>query len=188
MHACARGGRARRPCGRRIAKGRSRGSTSATSPSPSTQILAPPSLTGQAAISPGPAATSTESLTGAYAPDRIVVKYAPSAQAARAAEPRRAGQANPAKKPPARTCCGTCRRQPRRHAREAAPREERGVGSARLRGPHNLRVDPQRSRHHRAHRPEAGSRRSGTSTGPTASTPPRPGPTSPPTGRPAGQK
>jgi serine protease len=57
----------------------------ATSPNPSTQILAPPILTRQTAVSPSPAATSTESATGSYAPNRIVVKYAPSAQAARAA-------------------------------------------------------------------------------------------------------
>jgi serine protease len=56
-----------------------------TSPSPSTQSLAPPGFIGQSAILPSPAATPTESVTGAYAPDRIVVKYAPSAQAARAA-------------------------------------------------------------------------------------------------------
>ncbi len=56
-----------------------------TSSSPSTQILAPQSLTEQTAVSPSPAAKPTKSATGAYLPDRIVVKYAPSAQAARAA-------------------------------------------------------------------------------------------------------
>ncbi|HTC60463.1 MAG TPA: S8 family serine peptidase [Solirubrobacteraceae bacterium] len=61
------------------------------SPSPSAQILPPPSLTGQAAISPGPTTTSTKSLTGAYAPDRIVVKYAPSAQATRSARAATSG-------------------------------------------------------------------------------------------------
>lgn len=66
----------------------------ATSPSPSTQILATPSLTRQAAISPSPAATSTESVTGAYAPDRIVVKYVPSAQAVRTARTSASGESD----------------------------------------------------------------------------------------------
>ena len=64
----------------------------ATSPSPSTQILVAPNLTRQSAIAPGPAARSTEPLTGAYAPDRIVVKYAPSAQAARTARASASGE------------------------------------------------------------------------------------------------
>ncbi|HTA98470.1 MAG TPA: S8 family serine peptidase [Solirubrobacteraceae bacterium] len=62
------------------------------SPSPSAQILPPPSLTGQAAISPGPAAVPAKSPTGAYAPDRIVVRYAPSAQAARSARATVSGE------------------------------------------------------------------------------------------------
>jgi serine protease len=63
-----------------------------TSSSPSTQILAPPSLTEQTPLSPSPAAKPTESATGAYAPGRIVVKYAPSAQAARAARASTSGE------------------------------------------------------------------------------------------------
>jgi serine protease len=52
---------------------------------PSTRSFAPPSLTGQSAISPSPAAAPSESAAGAYSPDRVVVKYAPNARSARAA-------------------------------------------------------------------------------------------------------
>ncbi|HEX4115577.1 MAG TPA: S8 family serine peptidase [Solirubrobacteraceae bacterium] len=55
----------------------------ATSPSASTQILFPPSPTGQTAIST--TSVPVESAAGAYAPNQIVVKYAPSAQAGRTA-------------------------------------------------------------------------------------------------------
>ena len=57
----------------------------ATSPRPSTQILASPGIVQQSTISPTPATTSTEAAADAYAPDRIVVKYAPNAQTVRAA-------------------------------------------------------------------------------------------------------
>ncbi len=63
-----------------------------TASSPSTQILAPQSLTEQTLLSPSPAAKPTESATGAYAPSRIVVKYAPSTQAARAARASTSGR------------------------------------------------------------------------------------------------
>jgi serine protease len=63
-----------------------------TSPSPSTQIFASPGLTGQGAISPRPVTASIESAASAYAQDRIVVKYTPSAQAAHAARASVSGE------------------------------------------------------------------------------------------------
>jgi serine protease len=62
----------------------------ATSPSPSTRILATTGLR-QSAISPSPATTSAEPDADARAPGRIVVKYAPSDQVARAARASASG-------------------------------------------------------------------------------------------------